>query len=145
MIQHRWVQGFHINANGVLFGGSTLAFVDEDCTMCASLMCKPGTKFTTAGYERVNFYKPAYRGDKLCFTYKPIHIGTSSITLFAKVIRHGDNDKIFSCIATLVAVENGKPISVEPLLLDKSLLRKDEAWEFVEHLRRDRKEYKGLE
>jgi acyl-CoA hydrolase len=148
------VQGFHINANGLLFGGTLLAWVDEDCTMCTSLTCKPGTRFTTAGYERINFYKPCIRGDKLCFTYKIIHVGTSSMTLLAKVLRHGSGERVFSCVATLVSVDDhGSPMPVEPMLSSdevKKLIKvrtaeEQAAWEFVEYLRKERKSKKEPE
>lgn len=139
MIQHRWVQGFHLNARGMLFGGVLLAFVDEDATMVAYNVKKneANVDFVTAGIDRVSFYAPAARGDRLRFEYEVGHVGKSSIAVFCNVYNQR-NEKIFSAIFTMVCVNtDGRPETVQPCLKDIKL---DETkCSLIEKIKQERK------
>jgi acyl-CoA thioesterase YciA len=144
LTQKRWVQGFHINAGGVLFGGQMLSWVDEDCTMCACELSAPGTKFTTAGYDRVNFYKQVRQGDRLTFEYEAIHVGKTSLTLLVKV-GNAALENVFSCVATVVCVNDEIKAAGVATRLPSGFLRdrtaaQEARWKFVEMLKQSRKE-----
>lgn len=139
MIQHRWVQGFHLNARGLLFGGVILAWGDEDATMVAyNAKNEAFADFVTAGIDRVAFFAPAERGDRLRFEYEIGHVGKSSLAVFCKVHNQRD-EKIFAAIFTMVCVnEKGRPQAIQPCL--KEMPKLNEAKQaLVEKIRQERK------
>lgn len=135
MTNYRWVQGFHINAMGALFGGQLLSWVDEDCTMAAILHVPKDVVLITAGMDRINFFRPSVAGDRLVFEYEICHVGNSSITVYAAVKNH-NNQEVFNCYTTLVRVINGVPAPVEVTAFESSPRK-----QFVEQLRKLRKEH----
>jgi acyl-CoA hydrolase len=136
MLNHRWVQAFDINAGGVLFGGRLLEWVDADCTLAASLECEKACKLTTAAMDCVTFLRPAKAGERLRFAYDIVHVGRTSLTIFCEVYAYGLEEVIFRCYTTLVRIKDGRPASLEHMLLaDYTEDRNPEHWRFVEELR----------
>ena len=141
LIQFRWVQGFHLNARNILFGGQILAWVDEDCTMCAANCCANEATLTTAGMDRINFYRPVKQGERLRFCYDICHVGNTSMTIQANVY-NSVGELVFDGFSTLVCInKEGKPTDIKPCLKIKALaaVEEHEGWEFVEYLRKERK------
>ena len=135
-IQWRWIQGYHINTGGVLFGGKLLSWVDEDCTMCACVQSPPNNNYTSAGMDRIKFIHPIYRGDRLQFCYSIVHVGSSSVTIRVKVYSFNTSKMIFSAYTTVVRVDENK----NPVKIDFDLVIEDAKEEqFVEYLRSERK------
>ena len=119
LTQYRWVQGFHINARGVLFGGQLLSWVDEDCTMAAYNVCQPGTQLTTVGFDRVTFHKPAIQGSRLRFEYDFAHQGKSSLTFVFRVFDHNGR-LIVTGNSTQVCIDaESRPQPVADLVIEK--------------------------
>jgi acyl-CoA hydrolase len=70
----------HLNAAGVLYGGTTLFWLDKAAAMYA--MCQMGTKqIVTASISQIDFKTPVQLGDCLEFYAKTLRIGTSSLTI----------------------------------------------------------------
>jgi len=137
LTQYRWVQGWHINAHYVLFGGKMLSWVDEDTMMLVSLNSKVGSVYVTKGFERVNFVKPVRQGDKLCFNHKIVYLGVTSLWTWSDVVKE-DGDTVFNCYTSLVAVDiKGFPkyidLSINPEV--RKGVKKDNHWETIELLK----------
>ncbi len=134
--QWRFVQGWDVNASGVLFGGRLLAYMDEDTTLLAYRVC-PDRAFTTVGMDRIAFLAPAKLGDRLRFSYNLAHAGKTSLTVKAAVFNHLDKP-IFQGHATLVCVFDSVP---NPHRLHEGIVRQlleTPAWKLVEKLREER-------
>lgn len=140
--QHRFVQGWHANARGVLFGGTLLSWVDEDTTMLAYRVSHPSMAFTTAGMDRIGFKRPCSPGERLCFQYELAHVGKSSLTIAAKVYS-AFGVFMFEALATLVSINKfGGPCSVEVLPeVNECLegLKEKPLWKLIEKIRAERK------
>ena len=145
----RWVQGKYANARGVLFGGAILSWVDEDTTMLAYRVGDKGSEFTTAGMDRISFHTPGKVGDRLCFRYKLVHVGKSSLAVGVEVLFGSPipyrfhSTPLFTGIATLVSIQdNGQKcdvrLSPEAAAIVNELKRQPD-WSLVEKLRAERK------
>lgn len=138
MTQYRWVQGWHMNCTGTLFGGTLLSWIDEDTMMLVTNMAKPNANFTTAGMERICFLKPVFAGQRLQLDYKACYIGKSSIWVYAEVFDVDDNEKVFSGYVCIVCVDAaGHPKHVNEAIDEETIeaIPKNECWNFVEMLR----------
>jgi acyl-CoA hydrolase len=70
----------HLNAAGVLYGGTTLFWLDKAAAMYA--MCQMGTKqIVTASISQIDFKTPVKLGDCIEFYAKTLKIGKSSLTI----------------------------------------------------------------
>jgi len=129
MNAERWVQGWHMNARNVLFGGQLLSWVDEDTSMLAYNCVRTedaGTKLdlVTVGMHHVCFRKEVQRGDRLIFSYRLVHVGRTSLTIAARVLSyehdksHNHDSEVFKALVTLCLVDssscnaNGKTRSI---------------------------------
>ncbi len=134
MEQHRWVQGWQLNAFGSLFGGTMLSWVDEDTNMFAyNSSEQPDTHYTTAGYDKVSFIKPCSAGDRLKFIYDIIHYGNKSVTIRC-IVTNQYGWKVFSCLTTMVKTK-GFGLTKEV----KGRIEKLALWDMVENLKELRK------
>lgn len=156
MHQERWVQGWHMNARNVLFGGQLLSWVDEDTTMLAYNCVRTedaGMKLdlVTVGMNHIQFLKEVNRGDRLIFSYKLVHVGRKTLTIAANVMSY-EHDKssnhdsdVFKALVTLCLVDasscnvNGKSRSImrgdkwDENLLAECVTHRDE----LERIKRD--------
>ncbi|TKB97826.1 acyl-CoA thioesterase [Pedobacter cryophilus] len=87
----KWVKPEDLNANGTLFGGSLLKWIDEEAAIYA--MCQLDNKRVVTKYmSEINFLSSAVQGDIIEMGIVATHFGNTSITLFCevrnKVTRH---------------------------------------------------------
>jgi len=150
----RWVQGWHMNARRVLFGGDLLSWVDEDATMLAHRLSNDGI-FTTVGMDRVSFRKPVEAGERLHFHYELAHVGKKSVTIQANVrILQCDVDgngkefdetegPVFSALVTLASINGfgeAVPVDLARSVQERlDVLRSRPSWRLVEKIRSERK------
>ncbi len=139
--QHRWVQGWHLNGFGTLFGGQLLSWVDEDTNMLCYNTSEKGSHFTTAGYDKVSFFRPCKAGDRLYFNYKIVLVGNRSVMIRCQVYNCGieslEEGLTFSCITTMVRTE-GKGLFQE--FVD-SMDKESPSWKYAQMIRDERKKF----
>lgn len=58
----KWVRPEDLNANGTLFGGSLLKWIDEEAAICAILQLGNG-RTVTKYISEINFVSSAVQGD----------------------------------------------------------------------------------
>ncbi len=104
------------NAQGNIFGGVILSYVDEAGGIEAR---KHGDKrFVTVAMKEVEFHHPVYVGDLVSFYTDTVRVGRTSITVHVEVEAQRMEDyskraKVTEAVVVFVAVdENGRPISV---------------------------------
>ena len=80
----KWVRPEDLNANGTLFGGSLLTWIDEEATIYAiSQLGNP--RVVTKIISEINFVSSAIQGDLIEMGLVAIKFGTTSITMRAEV------------------------------------------------------------
>ena len=102
----------HMNAQGSLFGGYLLQWLDEFAYITASMEF-PGRRFVTIALNNVEFKHPIRCGQILRFAVSRMRLGTSSVEYLVEVFgeRHpGHEEKVlFATNITFVNVsENGE-------------------------------------
>jgi len=106
----KWVKPEDLNAHGTLFGGSLLAWIDEEAAIYTIIQL--GTKGVVTKYmSEINFISSAKQGDIIELGMKATHFGRTSITLTCQV-RNKISQKIILTIDKIVFVSvdaNGQP------------------------------------
>ena len=104
------------NAQGNIFGGVILSYVDEAGGIEARKHADK--RFVTVAMEEVEFHEPVYVGDLVSFYTHTIKIGRTSIKVHVDVEAQRMEDyskraKVTEAVVIFVAVdENGRPIPV---------------------------------
>lgn len=99
-----------LNANGTLFGGRMLEWLDEECAIY--VMCQTGIKtIVTASMSRIDFTAKAYLGDVVEFGTEVAKVGRTSITVKCIVRNKTTRENILVAEeVTFVCLDsNGKP------------------------------------
>jgi acyl-CoA thioesterase YciA len=79
-LTRKLVQPQHLNPNGTLFGGTCLAWIDEEAAIFAGL--EAGTQRIVTKYiSEVNFIAPAYKGDIVEIGVELKKVGKVTITV----------------------------------------------------------------
>jgi acyl-CoA thioesterase YciA len=106
----RLVKPQDLNPRGTLFGGTLLAWLDEEAAIFTK--CQLGTNLVvTKLISEINFLSPAFQGDVVTIGFEVVRLGTTSITLKCVAINQ-DTDKEIVTIDKFVFVsvdENGVP------------------------------------
>ncbi|MFC5050518.1 acyl-CoA thioesterase [Rubritalea spongiae] len=106
----KWVKPEDLNANGTLFGGRLLAWIDEEAVIYA--MCQLDSKhLVTRFVSEVSFINAAQHGDVIELGLETVSVGRTSITLKC-VARNKVTKQDILTIERLVFVqldENGQP------------------------------------
>ncbi|OQP39973.1 acyl-CoA thioesterase [Niastella yeongjuensis] len=106
----KWVKPEDLNAHGTLFGGSLLAWIDEEAAIYAIIQL--GTNHCVTKYmSEINFISSAKQGDIIELGIKATHFGRTSLTLECEV-RNKITRKSILTIEKIVFVsvdENGVP------------------------------------
>ena len=76
----------HLNFHNTLFGGTLMAWIDEEAAIYASCKLGPDSKLVTAHIGEINFSYPAKVGDIVEFGMEVTEYGKSSITLSCDVV-----------------------------------------------------------
>ncbi|WP_296632509.1 hotdog domain-containing protein [Rhodoluna sp.] len=80
----KWVRPEDLNANGTLFGGSLLKWIDEEATIYAILQLG-NRRVVTKIISEINFVASAITGDLIEMGLVATKFGTTSITMRAEV------------------------------------------------------------
>lgn len=80
----KWVRPEDLNANGTLFGGSLLRWIDEEATIYAILQLGNG-RVVTKYMSEINFVSSAKQGDLIEMGLQAVKFGTTSLTMRAEV------------------------------------------------------------
>lgn len=113
------------NFSGVMHGGELLKMLDQVAYACATRYC--GVGVVTLSVDNVLFKQPIPIGSLLTFLASVNYTGRTSCEVGIKVISENIKDKYVthcnSCYFTMVAVENGKTVSI-PQLVPKNDIEK---------------------
>jgi acyl-CoA hydrolase len=80
----KWVRPEDLNANGTLFGGSLLRWIDEEATIYTIVQLGNG-RVVTKYMSEINFVSSAIQGDLIEMGLVATKFGTTSVTLRAEV------------------------------------------------------------
>lgn len=102
------------NFAGNLFGGALLALMDKAAYVCARRYCREYC--VTASFDQVSFIAPVHIGELINIYAKVVYAGRSSMSINISVIAENLNDgskrKVSTCLVTMVAVKDNKPVKV---------------------------------
>jgi len=100
----------HLNANGTLFGGQALAWIDEEAGIFAT--CQMGThRVVTAKMSTIEFKSPGRLADVLTIGCQLTKVGTTSITMECEIVNKTTGEMIVHVdeIVFVCLDEDGKP------------------------------------
>ena len=80
----KWVKPEDLNANGTLFGGKLLAWIDEEAALYAIVQLE-NQKVVTKYMSEINFMSKAQQGDIIEIGIEVIKFGKSSLSLNCEV------------------------------------------------------------
>ncbi|WP_067037088.1 acyl-CoA thioesterase [Allomuricauda sp. CP2A] len=80
----KWVKPGDLNANGTLFGGKVLAWIDEEAALYSIIQLE-NKKVVTKYMSEINFMSTAVEGDVIEIGIDVIKFGTTSISLNCEV------------------------------------------------------------
>src|SRR5690625_3568228 len=106
----KWVKPEDLNANGTLFGGALLRWVDEEAAIYAMLQMG-NHRAVTKKISEINFVASAVQGDMIEMGLKATRFGRTSLTMRAEV-RNMITRAVILSIEEIVFVsidEHGKP------------------------------------
>ncbi|MEM6523173.1 MAG: hotdog domain-containing protein [Bacteroidota bacterium] len=107
----KWVKPEDLNANGTLFGGSLLRWIDEEAAIYAIIQLE-NHRCVTKYISEINFVSSAKQGDIIELGMEATHFGRTSLTIACEV-RNKLNHKTILKVDKIVFVslnENGKPV-----------------------------------
>ena len=106
----KWVKPEDLNPNGTLFGGTLLAWIDEEAALYSVVQLE-NPHVVTKFISEINFISAPVQGDIIEIGMEAVNFGKSSITLRCEVRNKQTHDEILR-IEKIVMVnldENGKP------------------------------------
>ncbi len=83
-LTRKWIKPEDLNANGMLFGGSLLRWLDEEAAIYTITMLK-NPYVVTKFMSEINFVSSARSGDIIEMGMKVMEVGRTSITLKCEV------------------------------------------------------------
>lgn len=106
----KWVKPEDLNANGTLFGGQLLAWIDEEAALY-SIVQLENPKVVTKFMSEINFMSAAKQGDIVEIGIDVVKFGTSSLILKCVVRNMMTREKIITIdnITMVNLDEEGKP------------------------------------
>lgn len=106
----KWVKPEDLNANGTLFGGSLLRWIDEEAAIYAIVQLE-NHRCVTKYISEINFVSSAKQGDIIELGMEASHFGRTSLTIKCEV-RNKLNREVILSVDKIVFVsldERGKP------------------------------------
>lgn len=106
----KWIRPEDLNANGTLFGGRLLQWIDEEAALYAIIQME-NQKVVTKFISEIDFKNPAYQGDIIEIGIDVVNFGSASLTLKCEVRNKMTRHTIIT-IDKIVMVnmgEDGKP------------------------------------
>lgn len=79
----KWVKPEDLNANGTLFGGKLLAWIDEELALYTIIQLE-NTKIVTKYMSEINFKSSAKQGDIIEIGIDVVKFGKTSLTLMCE-------------------------------------------------------------
>ena len=106
----KWVKPEDLNANGTLFGGKLLAWIDEEAALY-SIVQLENPKVVTKFMSEINFMSAAKQGDIVEIGLDVVYFGKSSLVLKCEVRNMMTREKIITIdnITMVNLDETGKP------------------------------------
>ncbi len=106
----KWVKPEDLNANGTLFGGKLLAWIDEEAALY-SIVQLENPKVVTKFMSEINFMSAAKQGDIVEIGIDVVKFGATSIILRSEVRNMMTREKIITIenITMVNLSEDGKP------------------------------------
>jgi acyl-CoA hydrolase len=107
----KWIRPEDLNANGMLFGGSLLRWIDEEAAIYTIVQLE-NPKVVTKFISEINFVSSAKEGDIIEMGITATHFGTTSITMRCEV-RNKITHKSILTIDKMVFVnldDEGNPV-----------------------------------
>lgn len=106
----KWVKPEDLNANGTLFGGRVLAWIDEEAALY-SIIQLDSKRVVTKYMSEINFMSTARKGDIVEIGIAVVKFGHSSLTINCEVRNKMTRETIVT-VDNIIMVnlgENGKP------------------------------------
>lgn len=106
----KWVKPEDLNANGTLFGGRLLAWIDEEAALYTIVQLE-NPRVVTKFMSEINFMASAQQGDIVEIGIEVIKFGASSMTLRSEVRNMMTHETIIT-VERIIMVnlsEDGKP------------------------------------
>lgn len=94
----KWIKPEDLNANGTLFGGKLLAWIDEEAALYAIVQLE-NAKVVTKYMSEINFTSAAKQGDNVEIGIDVVKFGRSSLVLKCEV-------RNMMTRATIITIEN---------------------------------------
>ena len=107
----KWIRPEDLNANGTLFGGSLLKWIDEEATIYAIVQLG-NPRVVTKLLSEINFVSSARQGDLVEMGLRATKFGRTSVTMQARVRNMITGASILT-VETIVFVgldEAGRPV-----------------------------------
>ena len=107
----KWVKPEDLNANGTLFGGRLLAWIDEEAALYTIVQLE-NPRVVTKFMSEINFMASAKQGDIVEISMEVIKFGNSSVTLRSEVRNKMTHETIIT-VDQIIMVnldEEGKPL-----------------------------------
>ncbi len=106
----KWVKPGDLNANETLFGGTVLAWIDEEAALYSIIQLE-SKKVVTKYMSEINFMSTAVKGDIVEIGIEVVKFGVSSLTLNCEVRNKMTRETIVT-VDNIIMVnldEKGKP------------------------------------
>ena len=108
----KWIKPEDLNANGTLFGGRLLEWIDEEAALY-SIVQLENHKVVTKYISEIDFKASAKQGDVIEIGIKPVSFGKASLTLCCEVRNMMTRETIIT-ISNIVMVNIGSDGRVLP-------------------------------
>ena len=108
----KWVKPEDLNANGTLFGGKLLAWIDEEAALY-SIVQLENPKVVTKFMSEINFMSAAKQGDIVEIGLDVVQFGKSSLVLKCEVRNMMTREKIIT-IDNITMVNLGEDSKPKP-------------------------------
>lgn len=107
----KWVKPEDLNANGTLFGGKLLAWIDEESALYSIIQLE-NSRVVTKFMSEINFTSSAKQGDIVEIGIEVVKFGRTSLVLKCEVRNKMTRDTIITVdnITMVNLGENGKPL-----------------------------------
>ncbi|MGW9114738.1 acyl-CoA thioesterase [Microbacterium sp. NPDC055683] len=119
----KWVRPEDLNANGTLFGGSLLKWIDEEAAIYAIIQLG-NYRVVTKFISEINFEASAVQGDLVEMGLIATHFGRTSLTMRA-VVRNMITRKTILTIDKIVFVNLGDDGNPTPHGYDSITYKRD--------------------
>ncbi|WP_343486334.1 hotdog domain-containing protein [Allomuricauda sp. d1] len=106
----KWVKPEDLNANGTLFGGKVLAWIDEEAALYSIIQLE-NKKVVTKYMSEINFMSTAIEGDIVEIGIEVVKFGKTSLNLNCEVRNKMTHETIVT-VDNIIMVnldDNGKP------------------------------------